>query len=272
MNTAIEKLISLGTEYGLKVIGAVLILILGRVVAGAGRKVVRRMLRKAKTDESIVAFVGSLTFILILTFAVVAALAKFGIQTASFVAVLGAGAFSIGFALQGSLSNFASGVLALLFRPYRVGDYIEAGGIAGTVKDLRLFTTTVHTPDNIKIIVPNSKIYGDVIKNYSANDERRLDLPVGIGYDSSIQKAQETLLKLMQGDERALPDPAPQVIVSELADSSVNLIARCWAKKEDFWPLKCDLTQRIKEAFDEGGIEIPFPQQVVHLISEASGS
>ena len=270
--TVVEKLITLGTKYGLQVVGAILILILGRVAAGLGRKIVRRVLRRAKADESIVTFVGSLTFILILTFAVVATLAKFGVQTASFVAILGAAAFAVGFALQGSLSNFASGVLTLVFRPYKVGDYIEGGGVAGTVKELHLFSTTLATPDGIKIIVPNSKMHGDVIKNYSANDTRRMDLVVGIGYDSDIQKAQEILMNLMTGDERALSDPAPQVMVSELAESSVNLVARCWARKENFWPAKFDLIRNTKEEFDKNGIEIPFPQRVVHLISEASES
>jgi len=258
MNTVLEKLTALGTEYGLKVIGAILILILGRVAAAVGRKVLRKVLRKAKTEESIVTFVGSLTYILILTFTIIATLAKFGVQTASFVAILGAGAFAVGMALQGSLANFASGVLTLIFRPYKVGDYIEGGGVAGTVKEVRLFTTTLHTPDNIKIIVPNSRIYADVIKNYSANDTRRLDLAVGIGYGSSIQKAQELLTDLMRSDERILSEPAPQVFVSELGDSSVNLIARCWAKRENFWPAKFDLTRNTKEEFDERGIEIPF--------------
>jgi small conductance mechanosensitive channel len=270
MNTAIEKLIGLGTEYGLKVVGAVIILILGRIAAGVGRKAVRRVLRKARADKSIVTFVGSLIFILILTFAVVATLAKFGVQTASFVAVLGAGAFAVGMALQGSLSNFASGVLTLIFRPYKVGDYIEAGSVAGTVKELHLFSTTLATPDGIKIIVPNSKMYGDVIKNYSANDTRRIDLAVGISYDSDIQKAQGILMSLMTGDERALDDPAPQVVVSELGESSVNLVARCWAKRDDFWPLKFDLTRRAKEEFDKNNIEIPFPQRVVHMVSGGS--
>jgi len=270
--TVVEKLITLGTEYGLKVVGAILILILGRVAAGLGRKIVRKLLRKAKADESIVTFFGSLTRILILTFTVVATLAKFGIQTASFVAVLGAGAFAVGLALQGSLSNFASGVMTLIFRPYKVGDFIEGGGVGGTVKELRLFSTTLATPDGIKIIVPNSKIYTDVIKNYSANDTRRLDLVVGISYDSDIQRAQEILMNLMTGDERALSDPAPQVMVSELGDSSVNLTARCWARRENFWTLKFDLTRRAKEEFDKNDVEIPFPQRVVHLISEASES
>jgi len=268
MEAFIEKLITFGTEYGLKVVGAILILIVGRVAAGILRKIVRAVMEKAKTDESIISFASSLTYILVMTFTVLAALAKFGVQTTSFVAILGAAAFAIGFAMQGSLSNFASGVMTLVFRPYKVGDYVEGAGIAGTVKELSLFTTTIDTPDNIKIIVPNSRIYGDTIKNYSAHDTRRVDLVVGIGYGSSIEKAQEVLTSLMNGDERILSEPAPQIAVSELADSSVNLVVRPWVKRDDYWPVRFDLTRKIKEAFDENGIEIPFPQQVVHMMSQ----
>ena len=270
MDAILEKLTALGTEYGLKVIGAIIILILGRTAASAVRRIVKRVLKKAKVDESLVSFAGSLTYILILTLTIVATLAKFGVQTASFVAILGAGAFAVGLALQGSLSNFASGVLALIFRPYRVGDYVEAAGVGGTVKELSLFTTTIATPDNIKIIVPNSKIYGDVIKNYSANDTRRVDIVVGIAYGSSIQEAQNVLMGVMGSDERVLPDPPPQILVLELADSSVNLTFRCWVNRADYWFVKSDLTQRAKEALAEQGVENPFPQRVVHMVPQAS--
>ena len=206
-------------------------------------------------------------YFLILTFAVLAALAKFGIQTASFVAILGAAGFAIGFALQGSLSNFAAGVLILVLRPFKVGDYIDGAGVAGTVKEIKLFTTVLATPDNIKIMVPNGKLFGDTIKNISAFDTRRVDIVIGIGYTSDIQKAYDVLMDLMNEDTRVLSDPPANVAVSELADSSVNFVVRPWVKKEDYWGVKFDLTRRIKEAFDENGIEIPFPQQVVHMIS-----
>ncbi|MDY6879344.1 MAG: mechanosensitive ion channel domain-containing protein [Desulfatiglans sp.] len=252
--------------YGMKVIGAIIILVLGRIAAGIGRKIVRKVLERSKTDVSIVSFVSSLTYILILVFAVLAALAKFGIQTASFVAVLGAAGFAVGFALQGSLANFAAGVLILIFRPYKAGDFIDAAGVAGTVKDIQLFTTVLATPDNIKIMVPNGKILGDVIKNVNGYDTRRIDLVIGIGYTSDIQKADGILMGLVKEDGRILSDPAPQVAVSELADSSVNFVVRPWVKKEDYWAVKFDLTRKIKGAFDENDIEIPFPQQVVHMM------
>jgi len=270
MQATADQLVMFFTTYGLNVIGAVIILIIGRIGAGIGRAIIRKMLNRAQTDPAVVSFVGSMTYILILTFAVIAALAKFGVQTASFVAILGAAGLAIGFALQGSLSNFAAGVLILVLRPYRVGDFIEAAGVAGTVKEIQLFTTVLSTPDNIKIMIPNSKLYGDIIKNISAYDTRRIDLVVGIGYGSSIQKAIEVIMNLMKGDPRTLPDPAPQIAVLELADSSVNLVVRPWVKKEDYWPVRLDLTRSIKETLDENGIEIPFPQRAVHMVSDTA--
>jgi len=267
-NTA-NQLMVFVTMYGLKIIGAILILIIGRIAAGIGRKIVTKTLEKSKTDPAVTSFVGSLVYFLILTFAVLAALAKFGIQTASFVAVLGAAGFAIGFALQGSLSNFAAGVLILVLRPFKIGDYIDSAGVAGTVKDIQLFTTVLATPDNIKIIVPNGKIFGDVIKNVSAYDTRRVDFVIGIGYTSDIQKAYDIMMNLVKEDGRILSDPATQIAVSELADSSVNFVLRPWVKKEDYWNVKFDLTRKIKETFDENGIEIPFPQQAIHMISQA---
>jgi len=269
MENAANQLMVFVTMYGLKIIGAILILIIGRIAAGIGRKIVTKTLEKSKTDPAVISFVGSLTYFLILTFAVLAALAKFGIQTASFVAVLGAAGFAIGFALQGSLANFAAGVLILVLRPFKIGDYIDSAGVAGTVKDIQLFTTVLATPDNIKIMVPNGKIFGDVIKNISAYDTRRVDLVIGIGYTSDIQKAYDIMMNLVKEDSRILSDPATQIAVSELADSSVNFVLRPWVKKEDYWNVKFDLTRKIKETFDENGIEIPFPQQAIHMISQA---
>jgi small conductance mechanosensitive channel len=263
----IDQLMSFGTTYGLQIIGAILILIVGRIAAGVCRRIVNRLLEKGKADPAIVSFAGSLIYILVLTFAVLAALAKFGIQTASFVAILGAAGFAVGFALQGSLSNFAAGVLILAFRPFRVGDFIDAAGVMGAVKDIHLFTTILATPDNVQIIVPNSKLYGDIIKNYSANDTRRVDLVIGIGYGSSIKEAYEIMENILKQDERVLSEPAPQIAVAELADSSVNFVVRPWCKAADYWGVRFDLTRKIKETFDEKGIEIPFPQRTVHMAS-----
>jgi small conductance mechanosensitive channel len=270
MDNVADQLTVFITTYGIKVIGAIIILILGRIAAGIGRNVVRKVLEKSKTDPAVVSFVGSMIYFLILIFAVLAALAKFGIQTASFVAILGAAGFAIGFALQGSLANFAAGVLILVLRPFKVGDYIDGAGVGGTVKDIQLFTTVLATPDNIKIMVPNGKLFGDTIKNFSGFDTRRIDFVIGIGYTSDIQKAYDVLMSLIKEDTRILSDPPPKVAVSELADSSVNFVVRPWVKRSDYWGVKFDLTRKIKEAFDENGIEIPFPQQVVHMLSESA--
>jgi len=270
MENVLSRLVELLTIYGLKVVGAIIILIIGRVVAGFVRKVIRRVLRRSNVDESIVGFAGSLVYALVIAFAVVASLSKFGVETTSMVAVLGAAGFAIGFALQGSLSNFAAGVMILIFRPFRVGDFINAAGIAGTVKEISLFNTIISTPDNVKVIVPNGKVSGDIIKNYSGFDTRRIDLTVGIGYGSPIEKAISIINEIVKEDSRILPDPAPQIAVSELADSSVNLVVRPWVRKEDYWSVRFDLMKKIKEKFDENGIEIPFPQQVVHVINESS--
>lgn len=269
MSAVIDQLVAFGTQYGLKIVGAVIILLVGRIVAGVARKIIRRILEKAKTDPAVISFAASLTYILIITFAVLAALAKFGIQTASFVAVLGAAGFAVGFALQGSLANFAAGVLILVFRPFRVEDFIEAAGIMGAVKEIHLFTTVLATPDNVRIIVPNGKLYGDIIKNYTANDTRRVDLVFGIGYGSSIPKAFEVISGVLKEDQRVLSDPAPTIAVAELADSSVNFVVRPWVKKEDYWNVRFDITRKVKEAFDANDIEIPFPQRAVHMMSQS---
>jgi len=261
MSSVGDQLLVFITTYGIKIIGAIIILVLGRIGAGIGRRIVKRLLEKTNTEPSIISFVGSLTYVVILLFAVLATLAKFGIQTASFVAIIGAAGLAIGFALQGSLANFAAGVLILVLRPFRVGDFIMGAGEAGTVKNIQLFITELATPDNIKVMVPNSKLFGDVIKNVSAYDTR--------SYSSDMQKAYDIMMDLVSKDSRILSDPACQIAVSELADSSVNFVLRPWVKKEDYWGVKFDLTRKIKEAFDENNIEIPFPQQTVHMISEA---
>ena len=266
----IDKLMGVVTDYGLKIIGAIVILIIGRIAASIVRRAVRKTFTRRKTDDTIVSFVSTMAYALVMIFVVLATLATLGVQTASFVAVIGAAAFAIGFALQGSLSNFAAGVMIIVFRPYKVGDFVDCAGVAGVVKDVHLFNTFIDTPDNIKVIVPNSKIYGDVIKNVTGNDTRRVDLVVGIAYDAPIGKAMEVALNVMKEDERVLPEPEPMVAVSELADSSVNLVVRPWVKKEDYWAVRFDVTRKIKEAYDANSIEIPFPQHVVHMASGES--
>jgi small conductance mechanosensitive channel len=269
MENAIQTLIEFALIYGLNVVGAILILIVGRIVAGILRGIALRGFRKANVDETLVLFFGRLVFIGVIVFTVMAALAKFGVETASFVVVLGAAGFAVGFALQGSLSNFAAGVMLIGFRPFKVGEFVEVAGVAGTVKEIELFTTTLATPDNIKIIVGNGAIFGSTIKNFSAYDTRRCDLAIGIGYDADIEKAISLMDGLIRSDSRVLAEPAHQLAVSELADSSVNFVVRMWCAKENFWSLKFDMTRAIKEAFDAEGIEIPFPQRTVHIVKTA---
>jgi small conductance mechanosensitive channel len=270
MENFMETLVTFATTYGIKIVGAILVLVAGRIVAGFARGMVRNVLATRSTDPAIIGFVSALLYYLILIVAVMSALGNFGVQTASLVAVLGAAGFAIGFALQGSLANFAAGVLLLVFRPYKIGDYVEVAGQAGTVREMGIFTTVMTTPDNIRIIVPNGKVFGDTIKNITAEETRRVDLVIGIGYGSSIDKAVEVLTGLMKADARVLSEPAPQIAVAELADSSVNLIVRPWVKTGDYWGVRLELTRKIKEAFDQHGIEIPFPQRVVHNIASSN--
>ena len=260
----LDKIVEYSTIYGIRVLGAIVVLILGRIIAGFVRSGVKRALKKRGTDEGLVHFLSSMAYTLVIVAVIIAALGNFGVEAASFVAILGAVGFAIGFALQGSLSNFAAGVMILLFRPFKVGDFINAAGVSGTVKVIDLFSTTVATPDNVKIIVPNGKLFGDTISNYSVYDTRRVDLVLGIGYSSSIDKAYEVVKGLIAADARILKDPEPMMAVGELADSSVNLIVRVWVNRADYWGVKFDLTHQVKNRFDQEGIEIPFPQRVVH--------
>ncbi len=271
MEKTLEQLTSFLVTYGLKVLGAVVILIAGRIAAGLVGRIIRRALQKCDVDPTITGFASRLGFVLVILVAILASLAKFGVETTSFVAVLGAAGFAVGFALQGTLAHFASGVMIVLFRPFKVGDFIDAAGVTGNVKEIRLFNTVMATPDNVAVVVPNGKIFGDIIRNYSVNETRRVDLTVGIGYRESIDRAIEVLLEVMKSDERIIPEPEPQIVVSELADSSVNLLIRCWTRRADFWAVKCDLTKKIKENFDLQSIEIPYPQRVVHNVTAPRG-
>ncbi len=255
--------------FGMQALGAIIVLIVGYVVAKLVRTLLRRWLAKTNLAVALQRFVTQITYVGILVFTIVATLARFGIETTSFVAILGAAGFAIGFALQGSLANFAAGVLLLVLRPFKIGDFVEAGGVSGTVKDIQLFTSVLATPDNVKVMVPNAQIYNGVIRNYNGYETRRIDLTVGIGYGDSIERALETATGLMAGDERILSEPAPVAMVSELADSSVNLDLRMWVHVADYLDVSFDMTRQVKEAFDEGGIEIPYPQHVVHMAGGA---
>ena len=265
MEQVIAKLQEWLVLYGLRVVGAIAILVVGWFVARGVRALIRRMLRKANVDATLVSFVASLTYVGIIAFVIIAALGKLGVETASFVVVLGAAGLAIGLALQGSLANFAAGVLMIIFRPFKAGDYIEGGGVAGVVKEIGIFTTELRSVDNRKIIVPNGKLMGDNIVNYTAEEMRRIDLVAGVSYSDDLDKVRKVLEDILAKDERILKAPAPTIGVLELADSSVNLAVRPWVKTSDYWDVYFATQESIKKQFDAAGISIPFPQRDVHL-------
>ncbi len=272
IDQVIQKVWELVTIYGIKVIAAIAIFVIGRWVAKIVSKLVTRMMNKAKVDETLSKFVGGMVYIALLAFVVLAALSQLGIQTTSFIAVLGAAGLAIGLALQGSLANFAAGFLMIIFKPFRVGDYIEGGGVAGTVEEIQIFTTTLKTPDNKTVIVPNAKMTGDNIVNWTVKGTRRVDMVFGIGYGDDIDKAKSTIKEVLSKDDRILKDPAPQVAVVELADSSVNFVVRPWVKAADYWSVHFDTTESVKKAMDANGISIPFPQRDVHIFNHDAAS
>ena len=261
----LAKVYELLTVFGVKIIGAIAVFIIGRWVAKFFSSLVRKVMDKRDVDPTITKFVGSLTYFALLTFIVLAALGLVGIQTTSFIAVLGAAGLAIGLALQGSLANFAAGFLLILFRPFKVGDFIDAAGVAGTVEAIQIFTTRLATPDNKTIIIPNSKLTGDNITNFSAKGTRRADMVFGIGYEDDIDKAREIISDVLSNDERVLKDPPMQIAVAELADSSVNFATRAWVNARDYWGVVFDTTEAVKKRFDAEGVSIPFPQRDVHL-------
>jgi small conductance mechanosensitive channel len=252
--------------YGLDVLGAVAILIIGLMAAGwAQRATLSALSRFNRLDAMLRGFFASIVRYFIIIVVILAVLNRFGVQTTSLIALLGAAGLAIGLAVQGTLSNVAAGVMLLIFRPFKIGHYIEAGGQAGTVHELGLFLTEMNTPDNVRISVPNAAIWGSAIKNYSFNPTRRVDLVIGIAYEDDIGKAMASIDAVIGGDARIHRDPAPMTAVSELADSSVNLVVRAWCDAANYWPVKFDLTKGIKERLDADGITIPFPQRQIHM-------
>jgi small conductance mechanosensitive channel len=265
-----EKLLEWGGIYGPKIIAFLAILIIGRIVVGIITAILRKMMNRGGVDVTLSKFVSNLAKFALLTIVVIAALGALGIQTASFVAILGAAGLAVGLALQGSLANFAAGVLLIIFRPFKASDFVEAGGTMGSVEEIQIFNTVLKTPDNKQVIVPNAQITGGTITNFSAKDTRRVDLVFGIGYSDDIGKAKQTLEEILAADTRVLKEPAPTVAVSELADSSVNFVVRPWVKSADYWGVYFDLTEKVKKTFDQNGISIPFPQRDVHMF-QATG-
>ena len=267
----VTEVTTLLTSYGLDVVGAIVILIVGWTLSGWARRAVDRGLAEFdKFDLTLRTFFASLARYLVIVVTAVAVLNQFGVQTASLIAVLGAAGLAIGLALQGTLSNVAAGVMLLIFRPFRVGDYIEAGDISGTVKGVTLFVTELATPDNVRVVAPNARLWGTAVKNYSFHPTRRVDFLLGIAYEDDMDQAIAAVRSVIDADGRALKDPEPMVVVSELAASSVNLTVRIWVNAGDYWPLKFDLTKAFKARLDAEGISIPYPQRSLHIASGGS--
>ncbi len=268
MDFSTQGIIDLAIQWGVKLGGAVLVFIIGKWIAKKLTNVVKGIMERANVETTLAKFLGDLTYVGLLILVIIAALGTLGVQTTSFIAILGAATLAVGLALQGNLSNFGAGVVLLLFRPFKVGDVVDAGGALGSVEEIGIFNTKMKTPDNKLVIIPNSNIVGGNITNFSAKDTRRVDLVIGVGYEDDLKKVKDELWKILNEDERILKDPPPTVAVSELADSSVNFVVRPWVKSGDYWNVYFDLLEKIKTRFDEVGITIPYPQMDVHLKKE----
>lgn len=266
----LNQAVGFAGQFGLDLFGALVVLIAGWIVAGWARRGVRRVLdRVPHLDETLKPVIASVARYGILILVVIAVLAQFGVQTTSIIAVLATAGLAIGLALQGTLQNIAAGIMLLFLRPFRIGDYIDAEGVAGTIDEIGLFTTDMHTYDGVYVQVPNAQLWNHAIRNYSRLPTRRLDIVVGISYADDIDKTQAALMDLLENDTRVHGDPAPEVMVMELAESSVNLNLRCWTDAGNYWSLRFDLTKAAKQRLDAEGITIPFPQRDVHLYQAA---
>ncbi|MEE2002008.1 mechanosensitive ion channel [Alkalimonas sp. MEB108] len=251
----------------ISIVIALVIFVIGRWIAKGITGVLERALVARAIDKAVVSFLGSIVYTLIMIAVLLMALSHIGVQTTSFIAILGAAGLAVGLALQGSLANFASGVLIIIFRPFKAGHFIDAGGVMGTVDKIEIFQTILKTPDNKKVMIPNAQITGGAITNFSAEPTRRVDLVIGISYDSDLRKAKQILADILAADERILPEPAPVIAIGELADSSVNILVRPWVNAADYWGVYWGTLEKVKLTFDEQGIGIPFPQMDVHLHS-----
>jgi small conductance mechanosensitive channel len=259
-----QKYLDLAIPYGIKIVLALVIFVVGLSVIKILSGMLKRTMTARNVDPTIEKFVGSIAYYLMFAFVVIASLGQLGVQTASVIAILGAAGLAVGLALQGTLSNFAAGVMMILLRPIKVGDYIEVAGVGGSVAEVAIFATTLLTPDNKTIVIANSQVMGDTIVNYSTQPQRRIDLVIGIGYGASLEQVKKELQLIADADQRILHDKGVTIGVVELADSSVNLVFRTWVNTAYYWAVRFDLTERIKNRFDEVGIEIPFPQMAVH--------
>lgn len=250
---------------GINLAAALLILVIGWIGAKMVRQFSANVMRRARFETILVSFLSNIIYVLVLTFVIIASVNKLGVQTASLIAIVGAAGLAVGLALQGSLSNFAAGIMIILFKHFKIGDFISGGNVTGTVVDMNIFTTTLNTPTNEKVIVPNASLTSNPLINFTGNLTRRIDHIVGVSYEDNLADVHAAIRRVLDADERVLDDPAPFVGVDALADSSVNFVIRAWVRKEDFGVVRAALLENIKNEFDAAGISIPYPQQMVHV-------
>lgn len=264
LNSDVDYLNLYIIPWGINLALALVIFIIGRWIARGISNVVKRLMRKAELDEILTSFVSNILYFALLVVVIIAALDQLGVNTSSVLAIFATAGLAVGLALKDSLSSFAAGTMLVLFKPFKAGDFIEAAGINGVVEKIRIFSTVMRTGDNREITVPNSQIYGGTIVNYSARDTRRIDMTFGIGYEDDIKQAKSLMEEALNEDERILKDPAPVILLMELADSSINFAVRPWVNSDDYWVVRADLMEKVKEKFDNAGISIPYPQRDVH--------
>lgn len=270
MEAILSKIYEYLATYWLQVLAAVVIFVVGRWLAKVISKLVAKAMTKAKVDPTLTSFVKNLCHIVLLAFVIIAALKKLGVPMTEFTVVVGAAGLAVGFALQGSLSNFAAGVMLIIFKPFKVGDFVELAGKMGTVKEIQIFNTILNSPDNVRIIIPNGQVTGSNIMNFTVNGTRRIDLVIGVSYDDDLKKAHQVIENVILSDERILKEPAYTIAVSELGESSINFVVRPWVNAADYWAVRFDITEKIKLALDKNDITIPYPQRDVHMKSGAA--
>ena len=270
VETVKNFLITKGTAFAIDLLAAILIFVVGRWLARWASVLAARAMTRAKVDQILVSFVQHICYFGLLAFVIIAALDHVGIKLTAAIAVLGAAALAVAFALQGSLSNFAAGILMVIFKPFKVGDLVTVGGVQGTVQEIDILNTVLNSPDNVRIIIPNAQITGGTISNFSANTTRRIDLTIGVSYDDDIKKAKQVIEGVLASDARILKSPAPVVAVSELADSSVNFVVRPWVKSTDYGDVYFDTLAKLKTALESNGITMPYPQREIHVINKTA--
>jgi small conductance mechanosensitive channel len=268
----VESVVTLLVGWSGKLFAGLLIVGVGHWISNLLTAGLRRAMDRAEIDQTLTRFLGSLSYVVLIVIVVLTALGAIGIPTTNFLAVLGAAGLGVGLALKDSLSNFAAGIMLVIFRPFRAGDYIEAAGVGGTALTVGVFNTVIRTPDNRVITVPNGMIYGNVITNYSAENERRIDLTIGISYDDDISRAKTLIREVLERDERVLKEPAPDLLLMELGDSSVNIAVRPWVKRSDYWVARSELLQKIKQTLEGSGMSIPYPRRDLHIVSQGAGN